>query len=72
MDTKIEEYLMKFPRRIIINIMEEALSRMEQYNGRSINECILLALEAETYEVDFGNLQYVLPSYAQVKRDFDY
>ena len=72
MDQKLEEFILKFPRQIIMNIMESALDYMEQFNGRSINDCILLALEAETYNVDFGDVDYILPSYAQVKDDFDY
>ena len=48
----VYQFLLKLPKKNLINIMGEALENMQTYNSRSIQECILLALGCKYNEVD--------------------
>ena len=65
MDKKVEDFLRKLPRANITNIMDEALDYMQQYNGRTINDCVMYALGVT--EDEQGNLCF--PPLAQARRD---
>ncbi len=50
MNEKLYDMVMKLPKKNIVNLMWEALSYMEQYNGRTRQACILMALGATQLE----------------------
>jgi len=46
MNEKLYDKIMKLPKSNIVNLMWGALDEMQAYNGRSRQECILLAMGA--------------------------
>jgi len=53
--SKCEKLLIKFENMSDhkkVEVLESALSYMQQYNGRSRDECILLAMGATQREID--------------------
>lgn len=54
--------LMLLPRANLIELMMEALDYMEAYNGRTRQQCLMLALEAK--EIEGG---WKLPSLKDMK-----
>jgi len=56
------EYLLKFKKAEIVDIMIEALDIMHQYNGRNITFCVVSAIKgAECIENEDGAYTYKLP-----------
>lgn len=43
MNDKLYEILLKLPKKNLINLMWEALDNMQEYNGRSRTQCIVMA-----------------------------
>ena len=68
MDDRLYQVLEKLPRRNLIHLMWEALDYMAQWNGRSRQECILMAMGAEPKTNDKGRTSYRVQSLAEVKR----
>jgi hypothetical protein len=75
MDDKLYEILTKLPRRNLIHLMWDALDEMQAYNGRSRQECIMLAVgnAAESKEHEStGEISYRIKSLAELKRSTHY
>jgi hypothetical protein len=70
MNNKLYEMLTKLPRRNLIHLMWAALDEMQAYNGRSSQECIMLAIEGaiEVKEKKNGQMLYKIKSLAELKR----
>ena len=47
MNERLHDFLLQLPRENLINLMEMAVDEMQSYNGRTIDFCILTALEAK-------------------------
>jgi len=47
---KLSYRLLSVEKTALLNIMLNAMSLMEQYNGRSIEECIMLEIGIKTKE----------------------
>lgn len=50
MSDEFYAFLMKLPRANLINLLDESLDLMQQYNGRSRMTCIMMALNAKEIE----------------------
>jgi hypothetical protein len=46
----LQDRLMSLPKDVLLEVMLQAIDEMQAYNGRSHNECILLAIEAENID----------------------
>jgi len=70
MNDKLYEMLTKLPRRNLIHLMWGALDEMQTYNGRSRQQCIMLAIgnAAESEEQKNGTMKYKVKSLAELKR----
>ena len=70
MDDRLYEILTKIPRKNLIHLMWQALDEMKAYNGRSRQECIMLAIEpaSESKEREDGIISYKIKSLAELKR----
>ena len=64
MNEKLYNQIMKLPKRNIINLMWEALDEMQAYNGRSRQECILLAMGASPIDS-----KWKLPTQRELKEN---
>ena len=62
------ELLLKLDRRRLLNLMLGALDQMQSYNGRSMTDCVCVAMEAE---YDSVKDRYKIPSMAEIKRVAD-
>lgn len=64
---KIETVLELLPKENIINLMYEALSEMQSHNGKSITECLVLAMGGEyIYDEEKDVYKYKLPDYPTI------
>ena len=74
MNEKLYEQLIKLPRHNLISLMWGALDEMQDYNGRSRLECIMLAMgdAAEHEEKEDGTMRYKIKSLAELKRQTHY
>jgi hypothetical protein len=70
MDDRLYEILTKLPRRNLIHLMWQALDEMQTWNGRSRQECIMLAIvpASESKENKDGTMSYKIKSLAELKR----
>jgi|GEM_PF-6773429 len=70
MDEKLYEMLEKLPRNNLIHLMWQALDEMQAWNGRSRQECIMIAMGSavESKEKDDGTTKYKIKSLAELKR----
>lgn len=56
------EYLMMLPKDEVIEIMANALDRMQEYNGRTITYCVVSSISGTTCEeTDDAGYRYSLP-----------
>ena len=62
---KLYEYILKLPKKNLLNLMLSAIDEMQSYNGRSVTGCIALAMDAK--EKDEG--KWTLPSLKELKKD---
>lgn len=61
----LHEYLMKFEKVEIIEIMAFAIDKMQAWNGRGITYCVVSSIEnAACIENDDGSYTYRLPKKA--------
>lgn len=71
MNDNLYETLTKLPRKNLIHLMWQALDEMQAWNGRSRQECIMIALgdsvEAKENETT-GKLSWSIKSLAELKR----
>ncbi len=67
MDEKLYALLLKLPRETMIHLIWEALSLMQQYNGRSITYCIVMAMGAKEDPKKEGT--YSIPSIKEIKEN---
>jgi len=66
MNEKLYEKIMKLPKSNIVNLMWGALDEMQAYNGRSRQECILLAMGAKPIDS-----KWKLPTQKKLKENTD-
>ena len=52
MNDTLYGFLLSLPKASLINVMMEALSNMQQWNGRSETRCIMMAIGAKEIEED--------------------
>lgn len=63
----IETIINLLPKKNVINLMYNALDEMQSYNGRSITECLVLAVGGEyIYDDNKGKYKYRLPDYNSI------
>lgn len=70
MDNRLYEFLLKLPKRNLINLMWSSLDEMETYNGRSKTYCIALSLGCEPDDPDDPR-KYSLPPLSEAKKNTD-
>ncbi len=71
MNDFIYERLLKLPRKNLINLMWESLDFMQQYNGRSKLECIMLSLGSEELYNEKDQKIWNIPSIKKMKEVTD-
>ena len=71
MNDFIYERLLKLPRNNLINLMWESLDFMQQYNGRSKLECIMLSLGSEELYNEKDQKIWNIPSIKKMKEVTD-
>jgi hypothetical protein len=71
MTEDLYKLLEKLPRQKLIHLMWESLDYMQQWNGRSRQECILLALGATPVEKDGRTVYKIEKSLSQIKKDLE-
>lgn len=60
----VETILEILPKKNVINLMYTALDEMRSYNGKSITECLVLAMGGEyVYDDEKETYKYRLPNY---------
>ena len=64
MNNVLYEFLLKLPRKNLINLMWESLDLMQHWNGRSRTYCITLAMG---YEFDKDENILKSPTFREVK-----
>ncbi len=68
------EYIYQLPKAILNDVLLVAMREMQGYNGRSISDCIVIAVDGEIIEGvhEDGSYKktYQMPKIAQIKRDF--
>ena len=66
----ISTYIKKLPKECIMNIMYAALSNMQSYNGRTIENAINEAIGSIQTERSDGSIDYRYPTLKSLKEKF--
>ena len=68
------EYIKRLRKSELHNVMLAAIDMMQSYNGRTVSECIVLAVGGEVIEGEDsqGNykMSFKMPPLAQIARSF--
>jgi len=69
MDNRLYDIIQKLPRQNITNLMLSALDEMQAYNGRSIQECVLIAAGSKGHtDEKTGKVSWKLPKLSELKK----
>ena len=63
LSVKLESRLLQESKQDMLDILLEAISNMQSYNGSSVTHCIVEALGGENYETDDGKEMISYPKY---------
>lgn len=63
----LQNYLEKLSSRALVNVMYEALDFMQGWNGRTKNECVLMAIDAKPIH---DTNKWTLPDPAEIEKRF--
>lgn len=70
-----EEYVYQLPKRILHDVWLDAIGHMQAYNGRTISDCIILAIGGEIIEGEDKDGKYEktfkVPTIAEINRTFE-
>ena len=66
----LNDYLLAQTPETLIEIFENAMDLMQQYNGRSYTYCVIMSIEGgKAEEMEDGTYWYTLPETVDVKID---